>query len=197
MKQINKLPQEKLNKRYLEKKIQKLKHTIQKLNDFQNESSNIVKTIFQINFQIIISRNSEDQEFQFKKILIIYSICFIVGNLFKEFALNNQKLIKKIKNVIKKYYKKLHSIQLIICRIQIIYDIFYNQFIYYQNVGIEVKFKQVGQILLAINEELIQEIKVKFNNMFLSEYKYKKIINLIRILNRVLQSIYKLQQHCN
>ncbi|CAD8153705.1 unnamed protein product [Paramecium octaurelia] len=60
------------------------------------------------------------------------------------------------------------------CRSQIIYDVFYNKFIYNQNVGIEVKFKQVGQILLAINEELIQEIKIKFNTTFLSEDKYKK-----------------------
>ncbi|CAD8109408.1 unnamed protein product [Paramecium primaurelia] len=85
-------------------------------------------------------------------------------NLFKECAID----IKETNNKLKEDMKLLQETSsYLIDQMQNL-----NHFVYNQSVDIEVKFKQVGQMLHAINEELRQENKSETQtNKFLGEYK--------------------------
>ncbi|CAD8151055.1 unnamed protein product [Paramecium pentaurelia] len=88
-------------------------------------------------------------------------------NLFKECALD----IKETNNKLKEDMKLLQETSsYLIDQMQNL-----NHFVYNQSVDIEVKFKQVGQMLHAINEELRQENKSETQtNKLLGDYKYTK-----------------------
>ncbi|CAD8071749.1 unnamed protein product [Paramecium sonneborni] len=88
-------------------------------------------------------------------------------NLFKECALD----IKETNNKLKEDMKLLQETSsYLIDQMQNL-----NHFVYNQSVDIEVKFKQVGQMLHAINEELRQENKSDSQtNKLLGDYKNTK-----------------------